>query len=129
MGSSGGGFLSGKYRRGENPPEGSRIAGASDEWEEAWEKRAVERNWRTLDAIGEIAQETGKSYAQISLNWLIRQPGVTAPILGARRLDQIEDNLGAAGWELSEEQVSRLSEASALPDVYPYGFIRNAQRV
>ena len=125
----GGGFLSGKYRRGEKPPEGSRIAGASEDWEEAWGKRAVERNWRTLDVIGDIAEETGKSYAQISLNWLLRQPGVTAPILGARRLEQIEDNLGAAGWKLSGDQVSRLSEASAPPDIYPYGFIRNAQRV
>lgn len=125
----GGGFLSGKYRRGENPPEGSRIAGAPEEHEEAWKKRAVERNWRTLDAVGEISEETGKSYAQISLNWLLRQPGVVSPILGARRLDQIEDNLGAAGWELSEEQVARLSEASAPPDLYPYNIIRGAQRV
>lgn len=125
----GGGFLSGKYRRGENPPEGSRIAGAPDELEEAWKKRAVERNWRTLDVIGDISEETGKSYAQISLNWLLRQPGVTAPILGARRLDQLEDNLGAAGWELSEEQVSALSEASAPPDLYPYNIIRDAQRI
>ena len=125
----GGGFLSGKYRRGEGPPEGSRIAGASEEWEEAWKKRAVERNWRTLDVIAEIAEETGKSYAQISLNWLLRQPGVVAPILGARRLDQLEDNLGAAGWKLSGDQVSRLSEASAPPDLYPYNIIRDAQRV
>jgi aryl-alcohol dehydrogenase-like predicted oxidoreductase len=125
----GGGFLSGKYRRGEEPPGGSRIAGAPDELEEAWKKRAVERNWRTLDVIGEISEETGKSYAQISLNWLLRQPGVVAPILGARRLDQIQDNLGAAGWELSEDQVSRLSEASAPPDIYPYNIIRDAQRI
>ena len=125
----GGGFLSGKYRRGEGPPEGSRIAGASEEWEEAWKKRAVERNWRTLDVIAEIAEETGKSYAQISLNWLLRQPGVVAPILGARRLDQLEDNLGAAGWKLSGDQVSRLSEASQPPDLYPYNIIRDAQRV
>ncbi|MDP9454402.1 MAG: aldo/keto reductase [Actinomycetota bacterium] len=125
----GGGFLSGKYWRGEEPPEGSRIAGAPDELEEAWKKRAVERNWRTLDVIGEISEATGKSYAQISLNWLLRQPGVVAPILGARRLDQLEDNLGAAGWKLSEEEVSRLSEASAPPDLYPYNIIRDAQRI
>ncbi|QIN80324.1 aldo/keto reductase [Rubrobacter marinus] len=125
----GGGFLSGKYRRGEEPPEGSRIAEASDDLEEAWKKRAVERNWRTLDVIGEIHEETGKSYAQIALNWLLRQPGVTAPILGARRPDQLEDNLGATGWELPEEWVSRLSEASRPPDLYPYNIIRNVQRV
>jgi aryl-alcohol dehydrogenase-like predicted oxidoreductase len=54
-------FLSGKYRRGEEPPEDSRIAGAPDEFEEAWTKRNVERNWRTLDVVGEISEETGKS--------------------------------------------------------------------
>jgi aryl-alcohol dehydrogenase-like predicted oxidoreductase len=97
--------------------------------EEAWKKRAVERNWRTLDVIGEIAGETGKSYAQISLNWLLHQPGLVAPILGARRLDQIEDNIGAVGWELSEEQVARLSGVSAPLDLYPYNIIRGAQRI
>ncbi|MGB3681655.1 MAG: aldo/keto reductase [Rubrobacteraceae bacterium] len=125
----GGGFLSGKYRRDEKPPEGTRIAGASDDLEEAWHKRAVERNWRTLDVVGEISEETGKSYAQISLNWLLRQPEVVAPIIGARRPDQLEDNLGAAGWALDEDQVRRLSEASALEDIYPHGMIRGAQRV
>ena len=125
----GGGFLSGKYRRGENPPEDSRIAGAPDEYEESWAKRNVERNWRTLDVVGEISEETGRSYAQIALNWLLRQEGITAPIIGARRLDQLEDNLRAAGWELSLEQVGRLSEASAIVDVYPYRMIREMQRV
>jgi aryl-alcohol dehydrogenase-like predicted oxidoreductase len=59
----GGGFLSGKYRRDEAPPEDSRIAGVPDEFEEAWHKRNVVRNWRTLDVVGEISSETGKSYA------------------------------------------------------------------
>src|SRR5215213_1956095 len=125
----GGGFLSGKYRRGQEPPDDSRIAEAPDEFEEAWVRRNVERNWRTLEVVGEISEETGKSYAQISLNWLLRQEGVTAPIIGARRLDQLEDNLGAAGWELDEEPVRRLSEASAIEDVYPYRMIEEMQRV
>ena len=125
----GGGFLSGKYRRGEEPPQGSRISEAVESMEEYWDRRATERNWRVLDVVGRISEETGKSYAQISLNWLRRQPAVTAPIIGARTLDQLEDNLGASGWELDEAQVSNLSEAGALEDVYPYRFIRNAQRV
>ena len=125
----GGGFLSGKYRRGEEPPEGTRIAGAADELEEAWHKRAIERNWRTLDAVGEISEATGKSYAQISLNWLLRQPVVVAPIIGARRMDQLEDNLGAAGWKLEQDQVRSLSEAGALEDIYPHTMIRGAQRI
>src|SRR5215207_8907430 len=125
----GGGFLSGKYRRDEEPPEGSRIAGAEEWQDEYWGRRATERNWATLDVVGRISEEIGKSYAQISLNWLLRQDGVTAPIIGARTMEQLEDNIGASGWELSEEQLEELSEASALEDVYPYRFIRNAQRV
>lgn len=124
----GGGFLSGKYRRDERPPEDSRIASATESMEEYWDRRATGRNWRVLDAVGEVAKETGKTYAQISLNWLLRQEGVTAPIVGARTMEQLEDNLGAAGWELAAEQVERLSEAGALEDVYPYRFIREAQR-
>lgn len=124
----GGGFLSGKYRRDEKPPEDSRIAGAIESQEEAWERRAVERNWRTLDVVEEIVEETGKSHAQVSLNWLLRRPGVVAPILGARRLDQIEDNLGATGWALDDDQLRRLTEASEPPELYPYRFIENAQR-
>jgi aryl-alcohol dehydrogenase-like predicted oxidoreductase len=125
----GGGFLSGKYRRGEEPPEESRIAGAPDEFEEAWRRRAVERNWRTLEVVGEISENTGKSYSQISLNWLLRQEGVTAPILGARTLEQLHDNLGATGWELEKDQIQSLSEAGALEEVYPYRMIEGAQRV
>jgi aryl-alcohol dehydrogenase-like predicted oxidoreductase len=125
----GGGFLSGKYRRGERLPQGSRIAEAVESMEEHWDRRATERNWNTLNAVGEISEETGKSYAQISLNWLLRQEVVTAPIIGARNVDQLEDNLGATSWELSEEQVARLSGVSDLEDVYPYRFIREAQRV
>jgi aryl-alcohol dehydrogenase-like predicted oxidoreductase len=125
----GGGFLSGKYRREEEPPEGSRISEAVASMEEHWDRRATDRNWRALDVVGRISEETGKSYAQISLNWLLRQDGVTAPIIGARTLEQLEDNLGASGWTLDEQQVEELSDASALEDVYPYRFIRNAQRV
>jgi aryl-alcohol dehydrogenase-like predicted oxidoreductase len=125
----GGGFLSGKYRRGEEPPQGSRISEAVESMEEYWDRRATERNWRVLDVVGRISEDTGRSYAQICLNWLLRQEGVTAPIVGARTLEQLEDNLGASGWALDEQQVDELSEASALEDVYPYRFIRNAQRI
>jgi aryl-alcohol dehydrogenase-like predicted oxidoreductase len=125
----GGGFLSGKYRKGEQPPEGTRIANAAEQHEEHWKRRATERNWRIIDAVGSIAEASGKSYAQIALKLLLRQPAVTAPIIGARTLEQLEDNLGATDWQLSEEQVQQLSQVSALEDVYPYSFIRNAQRV
>ena len=125
----GGGFLSGKYRRDEEPPQGSRISEAVESMEEHWNRRATERNWAVLDVVGEISEAIGKSYAQISLNWLLRQEGVTAPIIGARTIEQLEDNLGASGWELDEQQVDELSEAGAPEDTYPYRFIRNAQRI
>jgi aryl-alcohol dehydrogenase-like predicted oxidoreductase len=116
----GGGFLSGKYRRGEQPPDGSRIAGADESWEESWQRRATEKNWQILQAVADIAEETGKTYAQIALNWLLRQPRVAAPIIGARTVRQLDDNLGAVGWELTPEQVQRLDEVSAPPGIYPY---------
>jgi aryl-alcohol dehydrogenase-like predicted oxidoreductase len=100
--------------------------GARDEFEEAWTRRDVERDWRTLEVVGEISEQTGRSYAQISL---LRQQGVTAPIIGARRLERLEDHLGAAGWDLADEQVARLSEATAIQDVYPYRLIRETERV
>jgi aryl-alcohol dehydrogenase-like predicted oxidoreductase len=100
----GSGFPSGKYRRDEEPAKGSRISEAVESMEEHWDRRATERNWATLDVMGRISEETGKSYAQISLNWLLRQDGVTSPIIGARTLEQLEDNIGASGWELTSEQ-------------------------
>ena len=119
----GGGFLSGKYYKGQAPPADSRIAHAGDDWEEAWHRRATDRNWATVDVVGTISEETGKSYAQIALNWLLCREGVTSPIIGARTMEQLEDNLGATGWRLSQDQVERLEEVSRPPTIYPYGYI------
>jgi aryl-alcohol dehydrogenase-like predicted oxidoreductase len=124
----GGGFVSGKYRKGEQPPEGSRIADATSQMEESWERRATERNWRIIDVLGSIAEETDKSYSQVALNWLLNKPGVTAPILGARKLEQLEDNLGASGWRLDDKQMQRLDEVSEPPALYPYAMIADSQR-
>jgi aryl-alcohol dehydrogenase-like predicted oxidoreductase len=70
--------------------------------------------------VGEIAEETGKTYAQITLNWLLRRPGVVAVTIGARTLPQLDDNLGAVGWELTADQVRRLDQVSDPPSFYPY---------
>ena len=125
----GAGFLTGKYRRDEKPPEDSRIAIAQEEQAEHWSKRATERNWDVLDVVGQIAQETDKSHAQVALRWLIQRPPVTSPIIGARKSEQLEDNLGATGWNLDDKQIQRLTEVSEPPEIYPYNFVDNAQRV
>lgn len=115
----GAGFLSGKYQRGEQPPEGSRIADADETVEEAYERRAIERNFRVVDAAGEIAEARGATIAQVALAWLLGTDGVTAPILGPRTFEQLEDVLGADGLELSAEERARLEEPAPPPPAYP----------
>lgn len=124
----GGGFLSGKYRRGEKPPEGTRIARAEESWEEAWSRRATEKNFKILDAVGKIVSSRGKSYAQVALAWVRSQPGVTSPIIGVRTVDQLKDNLGSVGWELTSEELEALDKVSKLEEGYPYRFIKELGR-
>jgi aryl-alcohol dehydrogenase-like predicted oxidoreductase len=117
-----GGWLSGKYRRGMTaPPEGTRVDTATKQgWSESWDTYDNEHTWSVLDALLAVAHETGKTPAQAALRWLLQRPGVTAPIIGARNLQQLEDDLGAVGWDLSEEQLGRLNEISTPQKVYPY---------
>jgi aryl-alcohol dehydrogenase-like predicted oxidoreductase len=96
--------------------------------EEAWNNRATATNWGVIDAVGTIAEEMGKSYAQVALNWLLCKDIVTAPIIGATKLTQLEDNLGAVGWRLDPSQVQKLDELSAPPPLYPYRFIEQMAR-
>ena len=118
----GGGFLTGKYKRGERPKEG-RIATATEEQAESWERRATERNWHIIDAVGEVAEGRGVSYPQVALAWLRAQPTVSSVILGARTLDQLKDNLGAVDISLTQAEMTVLNTASQLPDLYPYAMI------
>jgi aryl-alcohol dehydrogenase-like predicted oxidoreductase len=116
----GAGFLSGKYRRGEPLPEGSRMAGAGDDWEEAEHRRAIERNFQVVDAAEEIAAAHGASVAQVAIAWLLGVEGVTAPIIGPRTLDHLEDLLPAAELELSAEERARLEAPAPPPELYPH---------
>ena len=120
----GAGFLSGKYRRGERAPAGSRIDEAGESWEEAYERRAVERNFRVLDAAEEIAQRRGATVAQVAIAWLLGTDGVTAPIIGPRTLEQLEDLLGADALELSDEERERLERPAPPPLGYPHRMLR-----
>ena len=122
-----GGWLTGKYRRGQPAPPESRV-GRADRWDDLPEQRETERTWRIVDALLEVSQATGKTPAQVALNWLLRQPGVTAPIIGARTPAQLDDNLGSVGWALSAENVAKLNTASDIPLPSPYSFIARYTR-
>src|ERR671918_750184 len=91
----GAGFLTGKYRRDERPPAGSRIADADASLEEAYERRATERHFRVVDAARDIAEQRGATIPQVALAWLLGTDGVTAPIVGPRTIEQLDDVLGA----------------------------------
>ena len=125
-----GGWLSGKFRRGMTAPlAGSRIEKAEQEgWSEAWSRYNNEHTWGVIDALLAVAGQAGKSPAQVAINWLLQQPAVTAPIIGARTMEQLEDNLAAAGWTLTAEQIARLDQASQVDPPYPYDFIQDAQK-
>ena len=117
------GLLSGKYRRGQLPPENSRFR-RSITWQDAWQRWDRERNWRTIEAVGAIAEARRKTYAQVALNWLLHRPGITGPVIGATSLEQLEDNLETVGWELTPEEMAQLDEASVFELGYPYEFIQ-----
>ncbi|GAA4069266.1 aldo/keto reductase [Nonomuraea soli] len=125
-----GGWLSGKYHRGmDAPPAGTRVEEAGrNNWSEDWDTYATERTWRVLEEAAAVAQEAGRTVAQVALRWLLQQPGVTAPIVGARTLEHFGDNLGATGWELSQEQVARLTAVSDRPLPYPYDVLARSSR-
>jgi aryl-alcohol dehydrogenase-like predicted oxidoreductase len=120
----GAGFLSGRYRRGEPPPEGSRMAGASDDLEEAEHRRAIERNFRVVDAAEEIAQAHGATVAQVAIAWLLGVEGVTAPIIGPRTYEHLEDLLPAVELSLSPEERARLEAPAPPPELYPHRMLR-----
>src|SRR5215211_6145702 len=115
----GAGFLSGKYKRGERPPEGSRIAEAGESLEEAYERRAIERHFRVVDAAAEIAEARGATIPQVALAWLLATPGITAPIVGPRTFAQLGDLLGAGGLELTADEYARLAAPAPPPPMYP----------
>ncbi len=110
------GRLTGKIRRGQPAPETSRLHKTA----EAGPPLEDEYVYKVVDALDEVAAETGKSVPQIALNWLLQRPTVSSVIVGARNEEQLRQNLGAIGWTLTPEQVRRLDEASAKPAAYPY---------
>jgi len=111
-----GGLLTGKYRRGQDTPEGSRRF-------EGWTEPPIydeDRLYTTIDVLVQIAEERGTTATQIGLAWTLAKPGVTSVIVGARTEDQLTDSLGAADVRLTDAEIARLDDASATPLPYPY---------
>ncbi len=121
------GRLTGKIRRGQPLPENSRVN--SPATMEGGPQIPEDYLFDVVDAIDEIAEETGKTITQVALNWLLQRPTVSTLIIGARNESQLTQNLGAVGWSLSTEQSAKLDAASEAPKAYPYwhqfGFSRN----
>lgn len=128
-----GGWLSGKFQRKITAPlENTRIRmneQSERAWTEEWTNYNNTQTWRVIDTLLAIAQEAGKSPAQVALNWLLQRPGVTAPIIGARTIEQLDDNLGAVGWSLNVEQMDRLHKVSDKRLPYPYELLRDLRHV
>ena len=124
------GWLTGKYRRGEAPADGTRLKEEPDEGMKKWNERGhLEQNWQVLDVVGKVADGRGSSLGQVAIAWLLARPAVGSGILGARTLEQLNDNLAAADQPLDEEQTRLLDEASEPPTPdYPYGEKGQAHR-
>jgi len=110
------GRLTGKIRRGQPLPEVSRLHKTADRGPQVDD----EYLYNVVDALDDVAKETGKTIPQVALNWLLQRPTVSSIIIGARDEGQLRDNLGAVGWNLTADQVARLDAASAQTPVYPY---------
>jgi len=110
------GRLTGKIRSGQPLPEG-RIKSGGDE---GGPEVSNDHLFKVVDALDEIAQETGKTIPQVALNWLLQRPAVSNIVIGARNEEQLIQNLGAVGWTLTSDQIAKLEMVSHQKPVYPY---------
>lgn len=126
----GGGWLTGKYQRDTAPVGATRLGEDPDRGVEAYSRRSTQdRTWDVIDVVRRVADERGASMAQVALAWLVDRPGVTSVILGARTVDQLQDNLAAATLHLHPAETAALDVASdPSPVDYPYGGPGEEQR-
>ncbi|HEK19870.1 aldo/keto reductase [Mucilaginibacter sp.] len=110
------GQLGGKYRRGQPIPQDNRRSQGGSHGPET----DYERLYKIVDALDEVAEETGKTVAQVAINWLLQRPTVANIIIGARNEEQLKQNLDAVGWNLTVDQVKKLDAASDRDPIYPY---------
>jgi aryl-alcohol dehydrogenase-like predicted oxidoreductase len=116
------GRLTGKIRRNHPLPEVSRLPKTAGLGPQVTDDYL----YKVVDALDEVAKQTGKSVPQVALNWLLQRPTISSVIIGARNEEQLRQNLGAAGWNLTAGQVAQLDAASAVPAPYPYWHQRKA---
>lgn len=112
------GRLTGKIRRGQPMPKSSRLQ--TKAVTDIGPQPTDEYLYQVVDALDEVAKETGKTVPQVALNWLLQRPTISTVIIGARNEEQLRQNLDAVGWNLTPEQVAKLDQASATPMSYPY---------
>lgn len=110
------GRLTGKIRRGQALPEKSRLHQTAEQGPPV----SDEHLYKVVDALDQVAAESEKTVAQVALNWLLQRPTVASVIIGARDEAQLKQNLAAAAWNLTAEQVAKLDRASETPRIYPY---------
>jgi aryl-alcohol dehydrogenase-like predicted oxidoreductase len=112
------GLLTGKYRRNQPLPKDARVTQGGSPVPSS--VISDELLYNVVDVLDEVSKETGKSIAQVSLNWLLQRPTVSSLVVGARTEAQLRENLAATGWNLTTDQVKRLDAASETQPVYPY---------
>jgi len=110
------GRLNGKIGRNHPLPKVSRLHKTAEQGPPV----ADEYLYTVIDAVEEVARETGKTVPQVALNWLLQRPTVANIIIGARNEEQLRQNLGAVGWNLTDTQIARLNAASEVSPIYPY---------
>lgn len=116
------GFLTGKYKRQGNDGQGDGRLEKTRESQNPTLLRFNEKNWEILEALLEVSRQIGRSAAQVALNWVASQPGVTSTILGASKLNQLDDNLRSIEFSIPGELRRRLDDVSAPESMHPYVF-------
>jgi aryl-alcohol dehydrogenase-like predicted oxidoreductase len=124
----GGGLLSGKYKRESKSGQAQGRIDIQRNMGTTLFDRVTERNWNIIDALVDVAREFGRPPAEVALNWVATQPGVTSTIIGATKLSQLETNLSALDFTLPAELRVRLDQATAIEAVQPYLFFAQKLR-
>jgi aryl-alcohol dehydrogenase-like predicted oxidoreductase len=117
------GFLSGKYQRGQKPPPGTRL----ESWQDSYAQFDNDKMWKLVDVLGAVAKRHETTHAAVALAWLLAKPEVTSIIVGARTVEQLEQNLKATSVRLTEKDIGDLDQASRPDWGYPYSFIERME--